>query len=164
MVHPEEYYGYDAPPTMDNLPGYDGSGQPPVDIEVDTVYGMGLSLAQESEIFEPQAEAISQQFEVDANGMRNASFPMAGGFARVSPAVRYALERQDRVMTYAAKLVRDQAAGTKALANISMRIVSEFSSTDELNQAEIDHIREITGIEEPPPPPPSTGGFYYTPV
>lgn len=164
MVLPEEYYGYEAPPTMDNLPGYQGGGSERVDIDVDTVYGMGLSMSQESEVFAPQAEAISTQFEVDSSGMRNASYPMGAGLARISPSVRSAFERQDFIMTYAAELVRNQAAGTKALANISMRIVSEFSGTDELNAADIDRVREITGIEEPPPPPSYGGGHRPMPI
>ena len=152
MGYPEEYYPYDVPPNMNDELGYGEGGTQRVDIDVDTVYGMGLSMSQESEIFAPQAEAISSQFDVDSNGMRNASYPMAAGLARISPAVRSALDRQDFIMRYGAELVRDQAAGTKALANISMRIVSEFADTDDLNAADVERIREITGFEEPPPP------------
>jgi|GEM_PF-5378345 len=154
MVDPDSYYGYEIPPRMDLPPNE------VVDIEVDTVYGLGLSMKRENENFKPRAEAISQQFEVDANGNRNANYPMVAGLASISPGIRSALEYQDLSMSVAARLLRDQVAGTKALANISMKIATEFDSVDELNAADLDTVREVTGIEAPPPPPPYTGGGY----
>ncbi|MFD0560411.1 hypothetical protein FB566_3937 [Stackebrandtia endophytica] len=154
MGYPDDYYGYDEPP-QSNLP----AGQP-VDVDVETMYGLALALKGENENFKPQADVVAQHFQVDESGNRSADYPMVAGLASISPSVRSALEYQDYAMTQGAQLLRDQIAGTKALANISMKIVTEFDSVDELNAADLDTVRDVTGIEPPPPPPPYTGGPY----
>lgn len=135
------------PPTMP-LPA-----AKPTEIDVTTVYGLGKTLAHENENLKPRVDAIHTQFQVDAQGNRSADYPVAIGLANISPAIQSALSYQDISMSNAGKMLAAHIKGNEALANISMKIASEFSGVDDLNAADVDKIREITGIPAPEPPP-----------
>ncbi|GAA4923279.1 hypothetical protein LX16_5119 [Stackebrandtia albiflava] len=151
-----DYY----PPGYEPRPSMEFPESEPVEIEVETVYGLGLQMRGENENFRPRVDAIAQQFGVNGTNQHSGQFSMAVGLASISPQVRSALEYTVTSMERASEVMRSQSDGQKALANMSMLIASRFSGTDALNAADIETIRDITGIppEQRPDYPSRPGG------
>ena len=134
----EPYYDTHAPETKD------------VHFDVETVYGLGKVMRTEnSENLIPSLKSVRDNFKMDENNLRSADYPAARGIANISPHAKAALDAQDWGMWSAGWAMQSHSDGHRALGNIAMKISSEFTDTDELNGADIDKIREVTGIYPP---------------
>ncbi|CAM3408703.1 hypothetical protein [Stackebrandtia soli] len=140
------------------------TGHQPVEVDIETVYGLAIALSGEVTNIANGKAAVEANFtQTMAPGEYGPPVPGSetplGNDPRYTT-VKHIVTYHDNAMTEATLLLKNFQDGVRNISRITNKIVTEFQSRDALNSADVERVREVTGIPEEPTPPAYSGGPY----
>lgn len=166
------------------IPVHDGGGGParvepaeydrePVEIDIDTIYGLALALHGEVGNIESAKTVVDSHFDTSTVPPGFIG-PVAPGTGRPPlgsdpryVSVQSIVEYHNNSMTQAKALMVNFHEGVRNISRITNKLVSEYASKDQLASADVDEVRAATGLDgynsdpNPPMPYPGYGPGYY---